>query len=128
MGSEVDAKCLDCGQTFTVQNGGGLAFHLVRCDQCGETKSISFDELGDLHARYVKGLDVPWSMVSAHHDRYIQEHARFEPITEDQYNTGIESVAGACTCGGRFSLNAPPRCPKCRSLRIEEGGASVMYD
>lgn len=128
MGMEVDAKCLDCGHVFTVQLGGGFAFHLVRCDQCGVTKSISFDELGDLHVRYVKGLDRPWSVVSAHHDRYIQEEVPVEPITEDQYNAGIETVAGACACGGHFSLNAPPRCPKCCSLRIEEGEAGLMYD
>jgi uncharacterized Zn finger protein len=56
MGSQVNAKCRECGNTFTVMHGGGFFFHLVRCDQCGETKSIKFSNLGELHLRYLKGL------------------------------------------------------------------------
>lgn len=33
----------------------------------------------------------------------------------------IESVAGRCECGGKFKVDAPPRCPQCRSLNIEKG-------
>lgn len=34
MGQQVNATCLDCGQTFTVDDGGGFIFHLLRCNKC----------------------------------------------------------------------------------------------
>jgi len=90
MGHIATAKCLDCGETFIVNHGGGFFFYLLRCDRCGETKSIELDDLGDLH--------------------------------------GIEAVTGNCRCGGKYTLDAPPRCPKCHSTRIEEGEIILTYD
>ncbi len=104
MGHIATTKCLDCGEIFDAQYGGGFGFDLLRCDRCGETKSIGFEELGDL-----KGASV-------------------EPISEDDYHHGIEAVAGNCACGGTYALDAPPRCPKCHSTRIEEGEIILYYD
>jgi hypothetical protein len=128
MGHEVQAKCLDCGETFSVAHGGGFSFHLVRCDKCGESKSIRFDDLGELHTRYMKGLSGPFSIATAKHDEDIQKHAPVEPISEAEYLQGIEAIAGKCRCRGKYTLNAPPRCPKCHSTRIEEGRIDIMYD
>jgi len=58
MGSESSARCLDCDEAFTVCEGGGFFFHLLRCDRCGAGKSIPFDKLGELHLRYLKGLSL----------------------------------------------------------------------
>lgn len=35
-----------------------------------------------------------------------------------------------CRCGGYFTIDAPPRCPECRSTDLERdpGGYEVMYD
>lgn len=35
-----------------------------------------------------------------------------------------------CKCGGRFTSEAPPRCPQCRSTDLERdpSGYEVMYD
>lgn len=34
-----------------------------------------------------------------------------------------------CGCGGKFSEDAPPRCPQCRSTDLEpQEGYEVMYD
>jgi predicted Zn-ribbon and HTH transcriptional regulator len=35
-----------------------------------------------------------------------------------------------CGCGGRFTEDAPPRCPSCRSTELEPdpNGFEVMYD
>jgi hypothetical protein len=128
MGHQVNATCRTCGNTFTVDHGGGFYFHLVRCANCGKTKSLSFDELGELHLRYLKGLPGPYCVANAEFDKGIQENAQIEPISEDEYHKGIEAIAGTCRCGGRYCLDAPPRCPKCRSKRIDEGEITVMYD
>lgn len=128
MGSEVEAKCLDCGKIFTVKDGGGFFFHLVRCNKCGKTKSIGFDDLGELHLRYLKGLPAPYCIASSEHDRIIQKHATIEAISEEEYHRGIDAIAGKCRCGGKYTLDAPSRCPKCRSTHIEEGETILMYD
>lgn len=129
MGYSVQARCRDCGETFTVSHGGGFSFHLVRCDKCGETKSIGFDELGELHLRYLKGLPGPYCIASAEHDRQVREDAQIEPISEEEYHRGIEAIAGKCKCRGQFTVDAPPRCPKCRSKRIKESKLPpLMYD
>ncbi len=131
MGSRSEASCLDCGESFMVSEGGGFFFgffHLLRCEECGDTKSIGFDELGELHLRYLKELPGPYSMVSAEHDRYVREHAPVEPISEQEYWAGVEAAAGSCECGGRFVFDASPGCPACRSTNIAEGTTTICYD
>lgn len=128
MGMRFEAKCLDCGNTFMLDDGGGWVFHLVRCNECGGTKEVYFEELGDLHLRYLKGLRAPYSTMSAEFDKYVREHAPVEPISEEEYYRGIDTVAGKCSCGGDYSLDAPPRCPKCRSTRVEKGRIDCCYD
>jgi predicted nucleic-acid-binding Zn-ribbon protein len=128
MGQHIETKCLDCGKAFTVGHGGGFSFHLVRCDKCGNAKHIGFDELGELHLRFLKGSPRPYSSLSHEYDENVQKLAEVEPISEDEYHSGIEAFAGKCECGGNFTLDAPPRCPDCRSTRLEEGEITLMYD
>ena len=128
MGHQAEARCLDCGATFPVDHGGGFFFHLLRCDRCGATRSLRFEELGDLHLRYLKGLSAPYCVASSEHDRHVQEQVAVEPIGADGYHKGVEQLAGTCSCGGTFTFDAPPRCPECRSARIEEGDALLFYD
>lgn len=128
MGHQVDAQCLDCQATFTVQHGGGFSFHLLRCNRCGKTKAISFSELGELHLRYLKGLPGPYCCASAAYDQYVQEHVAVEPIGGEEYHKMIEKTAKKCRCRGVFTFDAPTRCPACRSTRIEEGGTGLCYD
>lgn len=128
MGYTVQAKCLDCGATGMIDHGGGFVFHRLRCDKCGETKDISFDELGELHLRYLKGLPGPYCVATAEHDRHVQEHAQVEPISEDDYHKRVEGFAGSCACGGKYTFDAPPRCRKCHSDRLEEGKPEIEYD
>ncbi len=128
MGHTMNAKCHECGNTFTVDKGGGFFFHLLRCDKCGKTKPIGFDRLGELHLRYLKGLPGPYCVASRDHDKHVREHADVEPISEVEYHKGVEAIAGRCRCRGNYKLDAPPRCPKCRSAVIEEGEIFIMYD
>jgi predicted Zn-ribbon and HTH transcriptional regulator len=43
---------------------------------------------------------------------------------------GKEANPPSCECGGRFTVNSPPRCPNCRSkdLRRDPGGYEILYD
>ena len=120
MGYQVEAKCLECGDSFTIEYEGGMSFHLVRCVKCGIARYITFAELGLLHLRYLKGLPKPHSTVC--------EEREIEPMSEDEYIKAIEATAGTCRCGGDYCLDAPPRCPGCGSTRIEEGEVIETYD
>jgi len=51
-----------------------------------------------------------------------------EPISEHDYYIGVEALAGKCRCGGHYTFDAPPRCPKCLSTHISEGMTICNYD
>ena len=93
-----------CGAITTVHYGGGFRFHLLRCDKCGDDKTIGFEVLGEIHARYQQGAP------------------------REEYYYEVEGFSDKCNCGGIFTFNAPPRCRKCRSTRMEEGKPYEWYD
>ena len=128
MGYQATSKCCDCGETFTVDSGGGFLFCLLRCDKCGATKSVGFDELGEIHTRYLKSLAGPYSAAIAENDQHVSENVNLEPLAEDEYHCSVETFAGQCSCRGKYKFDAPPRCPKCHSTIIEEGDITVLYD
>src|SRR5660397_104797 len=72
MGCSYHVKCLQCGNNFDVNSGGGFFFHLLHCDFCGKDKSIGFDEIGELHLRYIKGLPGPYCVASSSLDQHIK--------------------------------------------------------
>jgi hypothetical protein len=132
LGSSYKAKCKQCGHKFTVSDGGGFFFHLLHCDKCGSERSVGFDELGDIHLRYVKGLPGPYCTATNESDKNIKENYPGEPLDEHEYNKLVEQFAGKCkkkNCNGRYRLDAPARCPKCRSLDYEDTHEEmIMYD
>ena len=130
MGMSYGAICNDCGAKFTANEGGGFVFHLLHCDRCGAERAISFDEIGEPHLRYIKGLDVPYSEVTAEHDRHIQQTYPGEPMDRDEYEAAVEQLCGQCECGGAYRFDAPPRCPECRSanLRKDPEARRICYD
>lgn len=94
-------ECRNCGHKFTLNDGGGLVCLQLRCDSCGRPKSI-----------YIKDSDV----------------LRKAALPDKEYCNEVEKSAGACPCGGKYTFDAPPRCPKCRSTDIDKGNIIVMYD
>ncbi|MFH1743624.1 MAG: hypothetical protein ABIH23_31860 [bacterium] len=129
MGHTCDAKCLKCGEEFSVNEGGGFSFHLLHCDRCGKEKDVTFEELGEIHLQYIKGLPGPYCMATSERDRAIQEEYEGEAITEEEYHAEVENIAGVHEeCGGQFRFEAPPRCPKCGSDEIEKSEPTVLYD
>ena len=126
MGEIYLAKCKKCGHEFHESEGGGFFFHLLRCNLCGETKSIGFKEIGEPHLKYIKGLQMPYCLASAESDAKIQKEYPGEPISEKEYHLVVEKIAGKCNCGGKFKFKARPRCPKCKSVAIKNTGQVIM--
>jgi len=87
-----------------------------------------FSEVGDIHVMYVKRLKGPYCVASAYMDRMIQNDPTIVPIDEDIYHLGVEDYAGKCACGGAFTFEAPPRCPKCKSDNYEVMDGYMHYD
>ena len=116
-----------------MDSGGGFNFELVRCDKCGKTKSITFEKLDKLRQKYrqrvLKSLQGPFPIATPEHDEEVRRQALAGAKSGFDSNREINMVAGKCRCGGKFSLDAPPRCPKCHSTRIENNNNSVtLYD
>ncbi len=120
MGIQLTVKCNKCGCKFGARLGGGFVFHLLHCDTCGGDKSITFEELGEVHLRYLKGLNGPYCVATGEHDRFVQENYPGDPLPEKDYHKVIDSVAGECKCGGHFRMDANPRCPQCNSDDFEK--------
>lgn len=127
MGHKYRAKCKKCALKFNVRVGGGFFFHLLRCNACENAESIGFDEIGEPHLKYIKGLSAPYCAVSAERDKYIQDTYLGEPITKEEYHVKVEKIFGECKCGGHYSVDAPPRCPKCKSTEIEDTGEIMIH-
>ena len=128
MGHSFKATCNDCQLQFKGSEGGGFFFHLLRCDRCGQYRSIDFDEIGEPHLQYLKGVGGPYCIDRSETDKTARESYPGEPITEEQYHQAVERIAGKCECEGQFRFDAPIRCPRCRSIRIEYGALDYMYD
>jgi hypothetical protein len=115
MGQASGYICRTCGDRFTVRSGGGFFFDLLHCDQCGATRSVSHQELGDIHLGFVKGLPGPYAVSRMRMDREIKEHYPGPTLTRDEYHAAAEVTLESCACGGRFRYDAQARCPSCRS-------------
>lgn len=119
MGSSIEVTCADCGTFYTSRRGGGFRFHLLHCDKCGKGKGIRFVELGEIHLKYLKGLNVPYCVATGSQDKFIQENYPGDPIDEDEYHRLVEEFAGKCECGGKYTFDAPPGCPNCGSKKCK---------
>lgn len=130
MGQVYRVKCAKCGEECSVSIGGGFVFHLLHCDQCGKDKSIPFDEIGEVHLRYLKGLPGPYSVATSEQDRAVQENYPGDSLSEEEYHKIVEEMPEPCQCGGRFRFEAPPRCAMCRSseLSYDENSPEAYYD
>ena len=130
MGQRYWAICNDCGHKFLVSEGGGFFFHLLKCEKCGEDKSIDFNELGDVHLGYLKGLPGPYCVATSEHDEYVRENYPGKPLTDEEYHREVENIVGKCKCGGQYKFYAPPRCQKCKSKNIfkDTCGEVLFYD
>ena len=132
MGSATSYICRTCGTHFMARDGGGFMFDLLHCDTCGATKSVSHQELGDIHLGFVKGLPGPYAMARAAMDRRIQDEYPGQDAHAGRVPRGGRGDAQVCACGGRFRYDAPARCPGCRSTEDQwdedPDGARMFID
>jgi hypothetical protein len=128
MGHRSEAICKECGAEFMFDRGGGFSFYLLQCDSCYRTKNLNFDEIGELHLRFLKGSDIPYSMAGQKQWDNVRNNYKGDALSKEDYYKAVEDLAGICKCGGKFTFDAEPRCPKCGSLEFEECGAQVDYD
>lgn len=74
MGARFDVICKDCGTKYEAEMGGRFLFHDLHCDKCGKGKGVSFRDLGEIHLKYIKGLDIPYCVATGASDKYIQDN------------------------------------------------------
>ena len=128
MGTISKTTCLQCGHTFMDRSGGGFFFDQFRCENCGKSRDVSHEELGEVYDRYSeKSIDDMFS------DLYeeVQSGPNYvvEKDYEKDYENEVENIIGKCKCGGRYLLYAPSRCPKCHSTQLEiDDSKTIFFD
>jgi|LGOV01.1.fsa_nt_gb Zn finger protein HypA/HybF involved in hydrogenase expression len=128
MGHRFSAVCNECGTNFLASEGGGFFFHLLHCEKCGKERSISFNEISDIHARYLKGLSGRYSIATSAHDEVVKRSCRGKPLSQEDYHRKVEEWAGKCNCRGSYRFEAPPRCPKCKSTNFGPPKDGIIVD
>ena len=105
MGSATSYICRTCGTHFMARDGGGFMFDLLHCDTCGATKSVSHEELGDIHLGFVKGLPGPYAVARAGMDRRIQAEYPGRTLTAGRVpRRGRGDARARAHCGGPVPL------------------------
>lgn len=111
MGAMQGVICAQCGHRHEILIGPGMTFLLLHCEVCGRPKSVARSD------------------VQAAPDTASGEEPGLVMCLESN-SQRIAAIAGRCDCGGSFSLDAPPRCPRCRSTeyRSDPDGMELLYD
>lgn len=132
MGSGYGAICKTCGTKFQVRSGGGFFFDLLHCDECGRSRTVRHEDMGDIHLGYVKGLPGPYAMSRSTLDTEIKQTYQGEPLDREAYRIAVEAMLDRCHCGGTVRYDAPARCPGCRSTandwERDPAAPSMHYD
>ncbi len=113
------ATCSECGEKFEIEDGADQS-HLLRCDECGATTTVLFEDMGNLRNGYLEGINKPLAALTLEEDVMIHNTYSGAFVSEDEYQVGVEKFAGPCSCGGRFLFAALPRCPKCKSASVSK--------
>ncbi|MCY1636592.1 hypothetical protein [Marinifilum sp. D737] len=106
MGAINNAICKKCNSTFHIRRGGGFLFHLLNCNKCGDEKEVVFTDIMELREKYL-----------------IEKK-----ILEKEYDRKVEEIMPICSCGGKFTFEAKPRCPYCNSDKYKIGELISLYD
>lgn len=125
MGRAFRATCESCLHSFPVSEGGGINFELLRCNTCGREEEVMYKDIWDTYLALLNGMQTIMPEMNG------ADGSTFpgEPITKREYRRRVVAKAGACSCGGRFTFNAPVRCPSCGSLAVaDDGTLSVNFD
>jgi hypothetical protein len=53
----------------------------------------SFEEIGESHLKFLKGLNVPYSLATMDNDRHIQKSYTRKPLSRTDYYAAVEKMA-----------------------------------
>ncbi len=120
MNSNSFSVCRRCGHFFEVENPApGDKVDLLRCNRCGRTRYIPFEEttalLEQVAAERRSRENFPLEFMG--NEMLLDSNG--EPRWLWGFYRKLEEYAGECTCGGSFRRHAPPRCPQCGSQDID---------
>jgi hypothetical protein len=60
-------------------------FDQLRCDTCGTAKSVGHDEVAEHFQRFVKGMEVRYTVATGERDNQIMEDPDISPMSEDEF-------------------------------------------
>jgi hypothetical protein len=125
MARSFQAVCKSCQHIFPAEEGGCISFELLRCRKCGRAKEVLYEDIWDTYLALLKGMQPELPELNGADWRTFSG----EPITNREYRRRVVAKAGVCSCGGRFSFNAPLRCPSCGSDSVaDDGSCSLLID
>ena len=113
-----NAICNECDHKFAIRIGPTDLAWFLHCEKCGAERSIQRDIAEEITES--KLTDEDWESI------LNQELTQEERAAIEKSNAVIENKAGQRSCGGRYTLNAPPRCPRCGS--VDYHNADGMFD
>ena len=137
MGEMYEAACRDCFHTFQSSDGGGFHFFDLHCTECGQVQSVAHDLIPEATEQYHRAAGEALAVDYSNAKPLIalpvdgEELSRLrEAIAEAtaRFNEAIEPIIGRCSCGGRFALGAPVRCPFCKSTNTQRRVTLMDYD
>ena len=111
MGSATSQICRDCGEHFMARDGGGFMFDLLHCDTCGAGRSVSHEELGDIHLGFVKGLPGPYAVARSRMDAEIKATYPGRALTRAEYRAGAEATLDRAPAAARTATTPRPAAP-----------------
>lgn len=135
MGRTFGAICNQCNREFTINEGGGFHFELLRCDRCGRSINVPHP-VPEWSRGYQAGSGAisGWvASIAAFWKRLWQRPGSASPAVRSPRSARADQEANTpqqCDCGGHFIHGAPPRCPFCGSAdyRNNPDFGVIMYD
>ncbi|MCB0261456.1 MAG: hypothetical protein KDH97_09250 [Calditrichaeota bacterium] len=135
MGRTIGAICNQCDREFTINEGGGFHFDLLRCDRCGRSigvprEVVQAPEQYAAASGWFAGVAAFWKRVRQAFGRSPHGDAGAVSETTDRVSQTVPAGSPQCECGGSFIHDAPPRCPFCGSAdyRNNPDFGMIMYD
>lgn len=114
MGQMIRSTCADCGKVAHQIDGAMMAGYRPRCADCGRAQLVPVEDVVEDEAEQTDASAGPGGHEADGESAWSRRQRR------------VLELAGTCTCGGRFTADAPLRCPSCRStdLDIEHEGSA----
>ena len=114
MGQMIRSTCAACGKVAHQIDGAMMAGYRPRCADCGRAGLVSIEDVVEDETAQTDAPADPGESEAGDESAWSRRQRR------------VLELAGTCKCGGRFTADAPLRCPSCRStdLDVEHEGSA----